>query len=92
MKSKVLTTAWEIFKLGFQNTFAKALKLAWKLIKMNYGIPQQITYAKESGELREAKVLQISTLSTIDRGFIKYVEEINGAYLWRSFRIDRIAI
>lgn len=90
MREKVFKTAWQIFKLNFVDTFSKAVKISWKIVKMSYGITTTIEYAKETGELRTANAIQISSLDYISKGYVKYVEEINGRFNWRSFRIDRV--
>ena len=91
-KSKVMKTAWAIFKSGFAVSFGQALRKAWVLIKITLGNGIKISYAKETGELREAVALQLGGLSTITKGFIRYMENINGSNQWRSFRIERLAL
>ena len=66
-------------------SFRAALKAAWQIIKSGL-----ITFAKETGEVRTAK---IETFTTIDRtkGFARFVEIIDGDKTqFRSFRFERL--
>lgn len=91
--SKAMTTAWSFFRLGFFKSFRIALKAAWKVLKIQAGIATDITYVKaETGEIRNAKALQVGSLSTMVEGFVRYMEEINGLFQWRSFRIANLVI
>lgn len=90
---KAMTTAWSFFRLGFFKSFRLALKAAWKVLKIQAGIATDITYVKvDTGEIRNARALQFGSLSTIVEGYLKYMEEINGLYSWRSFRIANLVI
>lgn len=89
-KSKIFKTAWQIFKLGFAKTFSNALSKAWTIIKISLGQGVNIEYAKDSGEVRTATALQLGSLSTIEKGFVRYLENINGLNQWRSFNIGRL--
>ena len=88
---KAMTTAWSFFRLGFFNSFRKALKAAWTILKIQAGIATEITYVKtETGEIRNAKALQVGSLSTLVDGYVRYMEEINDRFQWRSFRIAHL--
>lgn len=86
-----MTTAWSFFRLGFFKSFRIALKAAWKVLKIQAGIATDITYIKvDTGEVRNARALQVGSLSTLVEGFVRYMEEINGLFQWRSFRISNL--
>ena len=86
---KVMNLAHAI-KVWFTD-FGKALTAAWRLIKLQMGIPVQLKFAKAGGEVREANAVAISTLSTIDKGFIRFVEMLDtGRTQWRSLRLERM--
>ena len=85
----------EVFSLAHQikatfATFGQALKAAWRIIKMKFGIATPITFAKSTGEIREAVALNCGSLSTIEKGFVRFLENIEGRTQWRSFRIERL--
>lgn len=89
MKSKVLKTAWAIIRLGLASNFSQALRKAWTIIKISLGFGQRISYVKqETGEIREAVALQVGGLDTLQKDFIRYMEQIDGAYKWRSFKVS----
>ena len=88
MKSKVFKLAHSI--KHFFNSFANALKAAWRIVKMQAGIKTNISFAKEDGEVREAEVIAISSLSTLEKGFVRFVEIVDGVSQWRSFRLERM--
>jgi hypothetical protein len=93
ISSKAMTTAWSFFRLGFFQSFRVALKAAWSILKIQAGIATDITYVKnDTGEIRNARALQVGTLSTLVEGFVRYMEEINGRFQWRSFRIANLVI
>lgn len=90
---KAMTTAWSFFRLGFFKSFRIALKAAWKVLKIQSGIATDITYIKvDTGEVRNARALQVGSLSTLVEGYIRYMEEINERFQWRSFRIANLVI
>ena len=69
------------------STFKAALKAAWKII-----LSGLVTFAKETGELRTAK---IETFTTIERtkGYARFVEiKDDGSTQFRSFRFERLVI
>lgn len=93
MKTKVFATAWSFFKLGFFTTFADALKAAYRVVKMYIGKPTNISYVKaDTGEIRDALAIKAGSLDTIEKGFIRYVEQIGDLFEWRSFRISNLVI
>ena len=93
IKAKAMTAAWSFFRLGFFKSFSVALKAAWRILKIQSGKPTDITFIKtDTGEIRNAKALQVGTLSTMVEGYVKYMEEINGLFQWRSFRIANLVI
>ena len=75
-------------------TFKLALRAAWQIIKIASGRVQQITFVKQStGEIREATVLAVSTLSTVKDGYLRFVEKVNDSQTqWRSFRIENMIV
>jgi hypothetical protein len=90
MKSKVMTKAWQIFKLGFASTFSQALMKAWLLVKAGSGRPTKITFAKvETGEIRETTTVQLGA-DTLDKGYISFVEIVEGVGQWRRLRVENI--
>jgi len=92
-KSKVFKTAWTILKAGLADTLSIALKKAWIICKVSFGIPTTINFAKaETGELRTANAIQIGSFETIKDGYIKFVESVDGKALWKSFRIANLII
>ena len=93
MKKKVLTTAWSFFRLGFFKSFSVALKAAWRILKIQAGIATDITYVKsDTAEIRNARALQVGTLSTLVDGYVRYMEEIENRFQWRSFRIANLVL
>jgi len=60
----------------------------WVIFKISLGKGLKIVYAKETGELSEALALQVGGLSTIEKGYVRYLEQIKGATQWRSFKIN----
>lgn len=92
IQAKVFKTAWQILKGGFAFNLSEALKKAWIIIKINKGIPTPISFAKETGELRDANAVLTGSLDTIQNGFVKFVEMIDGKAQWRSFRITHLLV
>lgn len=91
LRSKVMTIAHQI--KGQFKSWSKALKAAWKIAKMYFGQRIIIEFAKSSGEVRTAEVLAIGSLSTIKKGFVRFVEETaHGTTQWRSFRIEKLIL
>ena len=57
MKSKIFTTAWELFKNGVFGTFAAALKAAWNKAKLQAQLKKGVSYfsfMKKDGTVRNA--------------------------------------
>lgn len=72
-------------------SFSDALKAAWIIIKLHLGKSIEITFAKDTGELRTARAIAIGSLSTIEKGYIRFVEMIEEERTqWRSFRVERL--
>ncbi|MCB0649441.1 MAG: hypothetical protein KDC49_22385 [Saprospiraceae bacterium] len=90
--SELFSIAWTIKKLGLASSFSEALKKAWIIMKIKLAGNVAITFAKEAGEVRAAKALSIGNLDTLNRGFVRYIENIDGKDSWRSFRIDRLMV
>jgi hypothetical protein len=88
MNSKVFKIAHQI-KCFFQN-FSDALKAAWKIAKLHFGKTVQLTFAKSTGEVREAKAIAMSTTATLVDGYFRFVEQIEGGTQWRSCRLERL--
>ena len=92
INAKVFKTAWQILKGGLAASFGQALKKAWLIIKISAGITTKITFAKETGEYREATAVLTGCLDTIASGFVRFVEMVEGKAQWRSFRISNLSI
>ena len=90
--SELFTIAWTIKKLGLAGSFSEALKKAWIIMKIKLAGNVAISFAKKTGEVRAAKALSIGNLDTLNRGFVRYIENIDGKDSWRSFRIDRLMV
>lgn len=91
MKKQVMTIAHQI--KGLFNSFAEALKAAWIIVKLNMGFSVRIAFAKDTGEIREALAIATGSLSTIEKGYIRFVEQVSeGRTQWRSFKIGRIIL
>lgn len=88
MKSRVFKIAHQI-KENFA-TWSDALKAAWKIIKIAMGYEVAIKYAKATGEVRPAIAQGIGDLETLQRGFFRYRELIDGVMGWRSCRLERM--
>jgi hypothetical protein len=89
MKSKVMKLAHLI--KAFFNSWSRALKAAWIIVKLHFERAQVITFAKSDGEVRKAKALLVTRLETAAKGYIQFVEDLgNGETQWRSFRIERL--
>lgn len=91
-QAKVFRTAWQMLKGGFAFNLSEALKKAWAIVKISMGKTTQITFAKETGEIREATAVLTGSLETIAQGFVRFVEMVDGAAQWRSFRITHLII
>lgn len=86
---RAMDTAHQI-KAHFE-TFGQALKAAWMLAKLFLGRAVDLTFAKSTGELREAEAVAVGSLSTIEKGFFRFVELLeNGNTQWRSCRFERM--
>lgn len=89
MKSKVFKTAHQIKQ--YFTTWSEALKAAWAVVKLFFGRPINLTFAKSCGEVREAKAVKVYSLDTIKKGFIRFVEALeSGETQFRSFRLERL--
>lgn len=88
LASKALTIAHQI-KDQFTN-WSEAVTAAWKLAKLFLGRAVTITFAKSSGEVREAKAVAIGSLKTLENGFFRFVEMVEGGTQWRSCRLQRM--
>lgn len=88
MKSKVFTIAHQV-KHFFQN-FSDALKAAWRIAKLFFGFPVHLAFAKETGDNRAADALAVSSLSTLNDGFFRFVETVADRTQWRSCRLERM--
>ncbi len=91
IQAKVFRTAWQILKGGFSFSLSDALKKAWTIVKISLGNVTQIVFAKEeTGEIREATAVLTGSLDTIQNGFVRFVEMVDGVAQWRSFRITNL--
>lgn len=89
MKSEVFKLAHQI--KSFFRSFSEALRAAWMMVKAKAGRLVRFTFAKETGEVREADAIGGGSLDTCTKGFFRFVEKTaEGAEQWRSFRIERL--
>jgi hypothetical protein len=93
VSQKVMKCAWTIFKAGLASSFSIALKRAWVIIKLQSGEPRIIEFAKDTtGEYRKATAVLTGSLDTLEKGFVKFVELVEGKAQWRSFRIENLLV
>lgn len=88
MKSKVFTIAHQI-KEFFAN-WSEALCAAWKITKLSFGYTVRLTFAKQTGEIREADAIAVSGLSSLSKGFFRFIEQVGDRTQWRSCRLERM--
>lgn len=88
MKSKVLKIAHQIKQ--FFASWSNAVSAAWKIVKLFLGYPVKLTFAKDTGEVREAQAIALGATSTLDKGYFRFVEQIEGGTQWRSCRLERM--
>ena len=89
MHSKVFTLAHQIKNLFV--TFSDALKAAWRIIKIKMEIPVEIAFRKkDSDEVREAKAVGLGSLQTVEKGYLRFIEETEQGTQWRAFRIANL--
>ncbi|MFK7951107.1 MAG: hypothetical protein AB8G11_26235 [Saprospiraceae bacterium] len=72
------------------DNWSHALKAAWKITKMQSGHTTMVEFTKDNGEKRTAEVLAVGSLKTLEKGFLRYVEETTNGTQWRTFRLDRL--
>ena len=91
LKSQVFKIAHEI-KSQFDN-FSQALKAAWRIAKLKFGIKTNIEFAKADGEVRKATALNIGSLSSLKDGLVRFLElRADGITQWRCFRLERMIL
>lgn len=91
MRKTIFTTAWQMLRAGFAATLSEALRRAWAIIKMTTGKPLNITYEMVHGGIRRATVLHVTDISTVSKGYLRYLEDIGGGVIvWRTFRITNL--
>lgn len=88
------------FKFAYQvkeyfTSWSDALRAGWILAKLFLGRKVEFTFNrvdKKTGEITERKAvaLTIGSIKTIEKGFIKFVEEIATGVQWRSFRFENL--
>ncbi|HOY11612.1 MAG TPA: hypothetical protein PLY70_00675 [Saprospiraceae bacterium] len=88
--SELFKMAWSIVKSGLAESFSIALKKAWIIMRIKLQGEVTISFAKETGELRNALAISVGKLDTVEKGFVRYMENIEGVETWRSFRIERL--
>lgn len=87
--SKALSIAHQI-RNQFQ-TWSEAVTAAWKIAKLFLGRSVNLTFAKSTGEVREAKAVAVGGLNTLSKGFFRFVEMLaDGTTQWRSCRLERM--
>jgi len=90
LASTAMTIAHQI-KDGF-DCFGDALRAAWLIAKMADGRRVEFAFAKDTGEYREAVAVACGSLSTLECGFLRFVEWVSPEKTqWRSFRLERLA-
>lgn len=91
MQKRVMSMAHKI-KGRFQ-TFSESLKAAWIIVKLSLGYYVNLTFAKDTGEIRKAQGIAMGSLSTIEKGFVRFLELLDeDRTQWRSFRIERLIL
>ena len=91
LKSQAFKIAHEI-KSQFA-TWSAALKAAWQIAKLKFGIETKIEFAKADGELRTAIALNVGSLTSLKEGFVRFLElRTDGITQWRSFRLERLIL
>lgn len=88
IQSQVMSIAHEI--KSFFSTFGQALKAAWKIVKLHLGIETIFAFENKEGDRREADIVSLGSLKTIEKGFIRFTEMGLDGIQWRSFRINRL--
>ena len=83
LRKLVMTLANLLRKNGM--TAKMALTTAWAKVKS--GEKMQVTFAKETGELREATAKMIGLAK---RGTIRFIENIGGKDCYRAFVCERV--
>lgn len=73
--------------------FGEALQAAWAIVKLFSGRKVELTFAKSTGEVREAKAIALGSLSTIEKGYFRFVELLEDETTqWRSCRFERMIL
>ena len=85
---KVMNTAHQI--KSYFASFADALRAAWAITKLFFGQSVNLTFAKATGEVRHADAIAVGSLSTLEKGFFRFVETIDGGTQWRSCKLERM--
>ena len=68
-------------------------RIGWKLAKLQIGQSLDIEFVKATGELRKAKAIAVGSLSTIQKGFVRFVEYVSETQTkWRSFKLNRLVL
>ena len=98
MKNSRYAIHSKAFKLANQvkeyfTSWSDALRCGWALAKLALGRAIELTFVKSSGEVRTARALNVGSLSTIEKGFVRFVEQLNnGNTQWRSFKLERLVL
>jgi len=100
MKKSISNLHSNAFKFAYQvkeyfASWGDALRTGWILAKLFLGRKVELTFNKvdkKTGEVtkRKAVAVAIGSIKTIQRGFIKFVEEVKNGTQWRSFRFENL--
>lgn len=79
----------------FIKNWSKALRCGWLLAKLFMGSKVELTFNKvdkKTGEVTERKAVAVAagSMKTIEKGFVRFVEEIKNGTQWRSFRFENL--
>lgn len=77
---------------SYFDSFSDALKAAWAIAKLFFGRAVNLTFAKETGEVREAKAIALGSIQTLSNGYFRFVEAIEGGTQWRSCKLERMIL
>lgn len=73
------------------DTFGQALKAGWIIAKLFLGRAVSLTFAKSTGEVRNAAAVAIGSTKTLENGFFRFVElKADNTTQWRSCRLERL--
>ena len=92
LKSNALRLAHQI--KAYFSSWSQAVKAGWILAKLNLGYAVNIQFAKkDTAEVRKASAIALGGLSSIAKGFVRFLEQVDSDRTqWRSFRISNLIL